>query len=624
MNNKGSSIAYTLLTLLVMVAIVLIGVTIYKIPKMKSSETEQPAKTASAPKTHSSEYKKEHPVADTVALNGKVYTVNEKQPWAEAVAIKGTDIVYVGDNKGVKKYIGEDTTVADMKGKFMMPGIVSTHEHALMLMGFTSGLMMEYTQNAAKMLAAVKEYVKEKPDAPMFSFGGAYEGRVDIFRQDIDKIIKDKPFLMIAASGHGGWCNTKALEVAGIKKGEPDPIDSFGREEDGTPNGYVASSAAVVYMLAKLDIITQEAAVAQAPKVLDDFAGNGVTAIFDAGAPAFEKATFAAMGELEKRGELTMRISASVMTQREYMNEGAFEKMARFVPMYNGEFFKVETFKIHADGSYDGWTAGTIEPYADKPESTGITSFTPELQQEITLRAAKKGYDIHVHTIGYRTVRQTLDTFEAVRKAGYDKVRLTTAHTSLVHPDDKPRFKELDVIVNTFAAMNAVPDETNLSRLGKERYHGWGYQPMKSFLDIGVRVTMSADSPTAPLNPMLQISIAMARKNPGETEFLPPMSEALSLEEAIRAYTIDSAFTLRWDDIIGSIEVGKRADLIVLDRNLFECTTDEIAEANVLATMVNGKVVHEEAVDWSTPPDILQGTDLYRLYGGREDLNQTD
>jgi len=552
--------------------------------------------------------------ADTVGLNGKIYTMDEKQPWAEAICIKGPDIVYVGSDKEAKKYIGTTTTVADFKGKMVMPGIVSTHEHALMIMGFQSGLMMDYSEDAGKMLAAVTEYVKQKPDAPMFSFGGSYEGRVEIYRKDIDKIISDKPFLMISASGHGGWCNTKALEVAGIKKGEPDPVDHFERDKDGTPNGYVGSSAACVYMLSKLDLITKEAAVEQAPKVLESFVKYGVTTIFDAGAPALEEATFAAMSELAKRGESTMRVSASVMTQREYMNEAAFEKLAKFVPMYKGELFKVETLKIHGDGAYDGYTAGTIEPYADKPESKGITSFTPELQEEITLRAAKKGYDIHVHAIGSGTMRQTLNTFEAVRKAGYDKVRLMTAHTSLVHPDDKPRFKELDVTVNTFGAMNAVPDETNLARLGKERFHGWPFQPMKSLLELGARVTLSADSPTAPLNPMLQISICMTRKNPGEKEFLPPKSECLSLEEAIRAYTIDSAYHLRWDDIIGSLEAGKRADLIVLDRNLFESTTDEIAEANVLATVVNGNVVHEESVDWSPPPDVFQGTDLYSLY----------
>ncbi len=129
---------------------------------------------------------------------------------------------------------------------------------------------------------------------------------------------------------------------------------------------------------------------------------------------------------------------------------------------------------------------------------------------------------------------------------------------------------------------------------------------MKSFLDMGVRVALSADWPTAPLNPFLQMSIAMTRSNPGQTASLPPESERLTLEDALRAYTIDAAYLLDAEETIGSIEVGKRADLIVLDRNLFESTPDEIAETNVLATMMNGKVVHEEAVDWGEEqPSIL-------------------
>lgn len=554
--------------------------------------------------------------ADTVGLNGKIYTVNPDQPWVEAIAIRGSDIVYVGDNEGAQEFIGEDTTVADMKGKFMMPGLISTHEHPLMTMGFQAGLNIEYSEDAEKMLAAVTEYVANNPDAPTFSMGGSYEGRVEIYREDIDAIISDKPFLMIAASGHGGWANTMALEMAGITKDTPDPVDSWERDEDGTPTGYVRSSAAVVYMLDQLKLITQDSVVASASAVLDEYARNGITGTFDAGCPALEEAAYAAMTKLAESGDLSLRISASIMTQREYMIEGAFEKMARFIEMYppGSEFLKVQTLKIHGDGAIDGYTAGLLEPYADDPSTTGITSFTPELQMKMTMRAAELGYDIHAHTIGSRTIRQTLDTFEAVREAGHDDLVLTTAHTSLVHPDDKPRFAELDVTVNTFAAMNAIPDETNLSRLGEDRYYGWGYQPMKSLLDLGVRVTMSADSPTAPLNPMLQMSIAMARKNPGETEFLPPMSEALSLEEVIRAYTIEPATALRWDDITGSLEVGKRADLIVLDGNPFEMTTDEIAEINVLATMMNGKVVHEEAVDWSPEPGLLQGEDLYGLF----------
>lgn len=539
--------------------------------------------------------------ADVVAHNGKIYTVNPAQPWAEAIAVRGTDIVYVGDDEGAQAFIGKETSVADLGGKFVMPGIIDTHAHPLMTMGFSSGLTMEYTQDADKMLASVKEYVEKNPDAPMFSFGGSYEGRVEIYRQDIDKIISDRPFLMIAASGHGAWCNTKALEVTGITKDTPDPVDSFQRQEDGTPNGYLESSASTMWMLGNLGVITQDGVMGQAKDLLKQFAGYGITSVFEAGAPLLEDACFAAVAELERSGELTMRISASVITQREYMTELVMEKMEKYSALHTSEMFKVETFKIHGDGSIDGYTGGLLEPYADNPQTTGITSFEPDYQREITLAAAKMGYDIHTHTIGSRTLRQTLDAYQAAREAGYDKVRLATAHTSLVHPDDKPRFKELDVIANTYAAKNSVPDETILSRLGPERYYEWGYQPMGSFVDMGVRLVMSADMPTAPLDPFLQMTCAITRSNPGEEESLPPESERLTLEEVIRAYTIDAAYMLRWEDIIGSLEVGKRADLIVLDQNLFEVTPDEIAETNVLATMVNGKVVHEEAVDWSTP-----------------------
>jgi predicted amidohydrolase YtcJ len=546
--------------------------------------------------------------ADYVVQNGKIYTSNQKQPWAEAIAIKGENIVYVGDDKGAQPFKGKNTIVADLRGKFMMPGIVTTHEHPLMVMGLFSGLMLEFTGDADKMLASLKEYVEKKPDAPAFSFGGSWEGRVEIYRQDIDKIVSDKPFLMIAASGHGGWCNSKALEVTGVTKDTPDPIDSFQREADGTPNGYLESSASVMWMTGQLGVIQQDAVQGQAKSILDQFARYGITAVYDAGAPYSEDAVYPVIAELEKSGDLTMRISASPITQRPVMTEGAMAAMKKYKALHSSEFFKVDTFKIHGDGDTSGWTAGMLEPYADNPESTGLTSFPADNQREITLAAAEMGYDVHTHAIGDRTVRQTLDAYQAVREAGYDKVRLTTAHTSLVHPDDKPRFKELDVIVNTFAAENAVFEEAGVTRLGSERYLE-NCQPMGSFVDMGVRVVMSADYPTASLNPFLQMSIAMTRSNPGEEKSLPPESERLTLEQAIRAYTIDAAYMLRWEDIIGSLEVGKRADLIVLDRNPFELTPDEIAEVNVLATMMNGVVVHEEAINWS-PPKELSGVAL--------------
>ncbi len=535
--------------------------------------------------------------ADYVLQNGKIYTSAASQPWAEALAIEGKTIVYVGDDKGARAFIDKETIIADLRGKMTMPGIVATHEHATMLMALSSGLTMEMSRDARIMLENVKNYLAAHPNGPFFSFGGAFEGTVGIYRQDIDAIIADRPFLMIAASGHGGWANTKALEAAGIAKNKPDPIDSFGREDDGTPNGYVASSAAVFYMIGALDLIKKEAVLEQADGVLRQMSKLGVTASYEvAQVPGTEEAMFSAVSELEQQGRLTVRMVCATMIQRPRHIEGALKALEKFGPMYSSELFNVNTLKVHGDGAFEGRTAGLLEPYSDAPDTRGLVSLSPEELSSSMLAAAKAGFNIHTHAIGDWTNRAMLDGMQAVREAGLEKTRLSMGHTMLVTEQDKPRFKQLDVSVNTFAAENAIPSEVLLARLGRERYSR--IMPMKSFLDLGVRVALSADWPTGPLDPFLQMSIAMMRSNPGQTASLPPESERLTLEDAVRAYTIDAAYLIDAEDFIGSIEVGKRADLIVLDRNLFESTPDEIAETNVLATMVNGKVVHEEAVNW--------------------------
>ena len=155
--------------------------------------------------------------ADTVAINGKIYTVNKKQPWAEAIAIRGKNIVYVGDNKGAKAFIGKDTTVGDLKGKLVLPGLVSGHEHPMVTAAIATALNIDYSEDKEKMLKAVAGYIKESPNAPRFSWGGSYEGRIELYREEIDKITTE-PFVMVAASGHGAWINSAALEALGVTK----------------------------------------------------------------------------------------------------------------------------------------------------------------------------------------------------------------------------------------------------------------------------------------------------------------------------------------------------------------------------------------------------------------------
>ncbi len=543
--------------------------------------------------------------ADYVLTNGKVYTVNEDQPWAEAVAVQGQNIVYVGNNAGARAFIGEDTIVADLRDKMMLPGFIDTHSHTALVMGIASGLMMDTPPDGQGdkegMLRAVADWVEANPSGPFFSFGGAFEGLVDITRHDIDKVIADRPFLMVAGTGHGGWANTRALEAVGVVKGKQDPIDHFERETDGFPTGYVGTSAAVFYMLGTLGLVQEEHVAANAGAILAASSAYGVTATFQAGyIQGSEEVFLGALEQLEKSGKLTVRMSCvASFAQRPIHIEPSLANIRKFVPRYNSELLRVDSLKIHGDGDMGGYTTGMLEPFSDDPDKgLGMVSF-PDHDQLVRFMvdSAKLGVDhIHMHAIGDRTVRMALDAFEQVRKAGYTDMRLSTGHTNLVHPDDRPRFKELDVIAD-FHAQYAHPSELGKSRLGEKRYRTRAF-PVKTLARDGVRVTIGSDYPAGNENPFLALAVVISRREMGESEVLPPASEALSIEEAIQAYTINAAHMLGMDKLIGSIEVGKRADLIVIDRNLFDLSPEDIAQARVLSTMMDGRVVHNDAVGW--------------------------
>jgi predicted amidohydrolase YtcJ len=538
--------------------------------------------------------------ADTVLKNAKIYTADTANPWAKSIAISDGNIVYVGDNDGAQAFVGATTRVGDLGGRVILPGIVSTHEHPLLFMGCSQGLMMENRGDRDYMMEELKKYVATHPDGPFFSFGGAYEGAVVIKKEDIDAIIADKPFVMVAASGHGGWMNTKALEAMDIVPGKPDPIDYFERDDNGVPTGYVGTSAAIFSTIVRAGLIDKDSILAGAPATLALLSSYGITTAYDAGVTmGLEGSAFEAAHELEKRGDLTTRIAASAaFAQRPVHIKPAIAAMDKYKPLYDSEVFKTQTLKIHGDGDWGGYTVGVLEPLEGRPDSLGMVSF-PEQEQlnSFLLEAAKRGFDIHVHVGGDRTARMVLNGFEAVRAAGFEDTRLVMGHTMLVHPDDKPRFKELDVIVNTFATGISVHSDLWKQQVGEERYEL--LMPMGSFADDGVRVVLSADWPTADIDPFLQIYTAMTRKERGAKKSMPTKKERLTLEQALDAYTVNAAYALRMEDLVGSLEVGKKADLIVLDRDIFKIKTDEIPEVNVLVTMMNGRIVHEEALDWT-------------------------
>ncbi len=530
--------------------------------------------------------------ADRVILNARIYTMDEAEPWAEAMATDGKNVVFVGSSDRAKSFVGEGTEVEDLGGKFVMPGIIATHEHSIFLMAVKSGLVIEeLSHDKDKMLAEVAGYLKKHPNGPFISYGGGYENTVKIHRKELDAITgPDRPFFMMSKTGHAGWANTKALELAGVTD-KKEPIDFFGRDPDGTRNGYVGTAAAAYYMMgvAGLD---KEAVLESAPEVLGDIAENGITHMFEAGQPpGQEEPLFDAIGQLEKEGRLTTRYTVSCMVQRKQHIVGALECLQKFHEKYHSEHFNVNTLKIHGDGSIEGHTANLIEPYSDKPGDRGVLSVPEEISKKAAVEAASRGFDVHTHAIGDMANRSFLNVFSAVRKAGYDGARLSMGHTVLVDDADLVRFKELDVIANYYAMEAAQPNPEYLEKLGKERYDR--LMRLGTMVDMGIKVTLSQDYPSLPLNPFLHMHAAVTRSFVGEDEILGSADDKLTVAEAIRAYTLDAAYQVRSEGYSGTLEKGKRADYIVLDRNLLEIPADDIVGTKVLRTVMDGRVVFD-------------------------------
>jgi len=559
--------------------------------------------------------------ADHVYTNARIYTVNDAKPWADAMAVRGSDIVYVGDAKGAQAFVGDNTSIEDLGGKFVMPGVVSTHEHSIFLMAVSSGLVFkELSHDKNKMLAELKEYLKEHPDGPYMSFGGGYENTVKIHRKDIDAITgPDIPFFMMSGTGHAGWANTKMLEKAGVTK-DSEPIDFFGKDPDGTRNGYVGTAAAAYYMMGVAGL-KKDAVVNSAPKILKYIASVGVTHMWEVGQPpSFEEPLFAAIGELEKQGKLTTRYTVAMMVQREKNIPGALEGLKKYHEMYHSEFFNVNSLKIHGDGSIEGHTANLLEPYADKPGETGILSVPEEKSTEAVLEAAKLGFNIHTHAIGDAANRSFLNVFQKVREAGYKDARLTMGHTVLVDDADLQRFKDYDVTANFYTWECAQPSKLYLEKFGPERYNK--LMRLGTLRDLGVRLALSADYPSAPLNPFAQLHAAVTRSHVNDSEILGPEKEKLTVAQAIRAYTLDAAYTVNAEKYSGSLEAGKKADFIVLDRNLFEIPEDDIVNTLVLKTVVDGRVVFDRAQEEGklavvnvkvTNPNLQSAIDVKKL-----------
>jgi hypothetical protein len=533
--------------------------------------------------------------ADTLFTNGFVYTVDADRSTAQAVAVKDGKIVYVGDDAGAKKFIGDNSRVVDLEGRMLLPGFQDSHIHPIGA-GIEAGVCdLNGLAGIAEYRQTIREYASANPDLPWIVGGG---WSMSVFgpggapnRDIIDEIVPDRPVFLTSQDGHTGWANSAALKIAGITKDTPDPVDGrIDRDpESGEPIGSLQEGA--TKLVSKHIPPTSEeeriAGLVYAVKLLNSY---GITGVQDA---IVGKDELVAYKALEGRGGLSMHVVGALWWDRERGMEQIPELVALRDEFTDGQV-DARTVKIMQDGVMENYTAAMLEPYLIPGGGKGIPMVDPQKLKEIVSDLDKQGFQVHFHAIGDAAVRQSLDAIEeALLDNGQLGHRHHISHLQMIDPADIPRFAELDAVAN-FQPLWAYPDEyvteLTIPFIGEERAR-WMY-PIKSVLDTGARVAFGSDWSVSTANPFPQIETAITRKSATEDSAVLNPEQRIDLVAALAAFTINAAFVNRLDEQTGSIEVGKLADLIVLDQNLFEIAPEDISETKSLLTMFEGKVVH--------------------------------
>jgi predicted amidohydrolase YtcJ len=532
--------------------------------------------------------------ADLVFLRGAIYTVDAARTWVEAVAIKNGRIIFVGPTASAKKFIGKPTRVVDLQGKMVLPAFHDSHVHPVSGGIELGECNLNDATTEAQMVDIIRRFVAAHPQASWIRGGGwqlfVFEN-ANPHKSLLDKISSDKPIYLTAADGHSAWVNSKALQIAGITRDTPNPTN--GRIErdprNGEPTGTLREDASglVGKFLPKYAKPERLEGLRRALKMANRF---GITSLQDASVDEDELEIYA---ELDRRGELTARVVAAMYADPD---EGLKQipRLKQWRRKYQSKNLRVTSVKIFADGVIEPHTAALIEPYVGLNGERGKPNWEADDLNKMVVALDREGFQVHIHAIGDRAVRMALDAFEQARKAnGARDLRHHIAHLELIHPQDIPRFRELNVIAN-FQPLWAYADPyiTKLTEpfLGAERSR-WLY-PIGSVARTGAVVAMGSDWSVSSMNPLDAMQVAVTRRGLEDGEGAAWHSEELiDLQTAIAGYTTSGAYVNFEDRQSGSIEVGKKADLIVLDKNLFAIPRSEIHKTKVVMTLLEGKEV---------------------------------
>ncbi len=536
--------------------------------------------------------------ADIVLVNGSIYTMDSSRRWAQAVAISNGRIAFVGTDQDAVRFAGPLSNVVNLHGKMVLPGFIDSHIHPIDGEIEESGLCLNDYESVDSIKRVIKEYAKEHPDDKWIigagwslpTFGPAGPGKMLL-----DELVPDRPAFIRSQDGHSAWANSRALEMSGVKELTPDPKGGrIERLADGKePSGCLRESACelISVLTPKPSADEYREAALKVQKRLNAF---GITGVQDACASEDELKAYAS---LDDSNLLSMRVSAAMMLRAD-KGEEQIKAFKDFRDKYDGNGLTVRAVKIFADGVIESKTAAMLEPYlGGDGKELGILEFAPNLFKWYACKLDDAGFQIHVHAIGDRAVRTALDAIEiAQRLNGRSDKRHHIAHLELIDAKDINRFRDANITAN-FQSFWAFRDDyiSKLTEpiLGPERCKH--LYPINSLLKSGATVVGGSDWNVTTANPLDAIQVAVTRCGLNETAdkvFLP--EERASLPEILAAYTINGAWLGHWERETGSIEAGKSADLIILDKNLFSIDPKEIHNTKVLWTLFKGRVVHRD------------------------------
>jgi predicted amidohydrolase YtcJ len=537
------------------------------------------------------------PPADLVFKNGNVYTGSDRQARAEAVAVTGDRIIFVGSNVDAQKYVGKNTRVIDLGGNTMLPGMTDAHHH-LSGVGFREmTLNLEGITSLEDFLAKVKQRVDQKQPGEWVTGRGWIETfwKPPVFptRWDLDKIAPNNPVFLDRADGHGAVANSAALKIAGVNKNTPSP---FGGEiskdkQSGEPNG--------MFLDAAQDLIQRhipETTAAEAERAV--FLGVqrdiqlGWTQVQDPGGSFAEVEIFK---KLHDEGKIKLRIYKALSAPGREA-----QRLMRDGPIIGADNYHltVRTLKLYADGSLGSRSAALLQPYSDKPETSGFLTIKEEDLQPLMQEALRKGIQIQTHAIGDKGNRFILDQYEkamnAVPKSEWKikEPRWRVEHSQIVNPADIPRFAKLGVIPSmqpshAIGDLHFAPSRLGIARLA-------GAYAWQSFIKSGSIIPGGSDAPVERGEPMIEFYAAVARKDMKgfSGEGWHP-EEAATREQALKMFTIWPAYAAFEETLRGSIEVGKLADFTVLSADIMKIAEPEILKTRCVMTVIGGEIVYE-------------------------------